>query len=162
MALLIGRAPCVIGTMSDRDAFEKIYYIYLNFFKPLFHNRKKFYRSTGIVAGMSSLLVVFLLLVYWDSGWYGVPYFRCRPRVCVSPPPPPTWWYAWPLIDDEYPWYLIEVKNKEKKKIFERQFFEMIRDDSNFFRAESLLFSLVRIQFCLAHLLKHMILFLLL
>ena len=87
MALLIGRAPCVLGTMSDRDAFEKIYYIYLNFFKPLFHNRKKFYRSTGIVAGMSSLLVVFLLLVYWDSGWYGVPYFRCRPRVCVSPPP---------------------------------------------------------------------------
>ena len=28
---------------------------------------KNFYRSTAIVAGMSSLLVV-LLLVYWDSG----------------------------------------------------------------------------------------------
>ena len=29
---------------------------------------KNFYRSTAIVAGMSSLLVVILLLVYWDSG----------------------------------------------------------------------------------------------
>ena len=33
-----------------------------------------------------------------------VPYFRCRPRVCVFSPP--TWWYTWHLIDDEDPWYL--------------------------------------------------------
>ena len=26
------------------------------------------------------------LLVYWYSGWYGVPFFRCRPRVCVFSP----------------------------------------------------------------------------
>ena len=28
----------------------------------------------------------FLLLVYWYSGLFGVPYFRCRPRVCVFSP----------------------------------------------------------------------------
>ena len=38
-----------------------------------------------IVAGLSSFLVVFFC--YWYSGWYGVPYFRCRPRVCVFSPP---------------------------------------------------------------------------
>ena len=27
-----------------------------------------------------------LLLVYWDSGWYGVSFFRCKPRVCVFSP----------------------------------------------------------------------------
>ena len=58
-----------------------------------------------IVAGLSSLLVFFC---YWYSGWYGVPYFRCRPRVCVFSPP--TRWYTWHLIDDEDPWYLIEEK----------------------------------------------------
>ena len=35
-------------------------------------------------AGMSSLLVV--SFCYWDSGWYGVTYFRCRPQVCLLSP----------------------------------------------------------------------------
>ena len=29
MALQMGNAACVLGTMSDRDAFEEIYYIYI-------------------------------------------------------------------------------------------------------------------------------------
>ena len=48
------------------------------FLKPVYHCSFLgicFYRSTGIVAGMSSLLVVLLLLDEWYSGWYGVPYF---------------------------------------------------------------------------------------
>ena len=72
LALQIGNAACVLGTVSDRDAFEEIF-IHIAFFKPLYYcsSRKIFYLSTGIVAGMSSLLVVFFsLLVYWDSGWY--------------------------------------------------------------------------------------------
>ena len=56
-------------------------------FWPLYHSSfKKFLPVDCIVAGLSSLLVVFLLLVYWYSGWYGVPYFRRRPRVCVFSP----------------------------------------------------------------------------
>ena len=54
------------------------------FFKPLLNCsflKKCFYRLIGIVASMGKLLIVFLSLVYWDSDWYGVPYFRCRPRV---------------------------------------------------------------------------------
>ena len=37
MALQIGNAACVLGTVSDRDAFEEIYYIKLTFSKPLYH-----------------------------------------------------------------------------------------------------------------------------
>ena len=56
-----------------------------NFLKPLYHCsfKRKFYRSSALVAGMSSLLVVSFCC--WDSGWYGVPYFRCGPRVCLLP-----------------------------------------------------------------------------
>ena len=32
MALHIGNADCVLGTVSNRDAYEKIYYIYPSFF----------------------------------------------------------------------------------------------------------------------------------
>ena len=46
MALQIGNLACVLGTVSDRDAFEEIYYILLIFQKPLYHcSFKKF--STG-------------------------------------------------------------------------------------------------------------------
>ena len=37
------------------------------------------------MGGMSSLLVDFLLLVNWDSGWYGFPTFVADHR-CVSSP----------------------------------------------------------------------------
>ena len=82
MALQIGNATCVTGTVSDRCVRRNLLHK-ANFFNPLYHCsfKRKFYRSTAIVAGMSSLLV--LSFRYWDSGWYGFPYFRCRPRVCV-------------------------------------------------------------------------------
>ena len=35
MALPIGIADCVLGTVSDRDAFEEIYYLKLIFFQNL-------------------------------------------------------------------------------------------------------------------------------
>ena len=71
MALQIGNAACVLGTVSDRNAFEEIYYI-----QPIFLNLyiiaalKKFYRSTGKVAGMRSLLVDFFvtgIVLLWCS-----------------------------------------------------------------------------------------------
>ena len=74
MALQIGNAACVLGTVSNRDAFEEICYIL--FLKNLYiiAALKKFYRSTAIVAGMSSLLVVIFvtgivasLIVVWDD-----------------------------------------------------------------------------------------------
>ena len=89
MALQIGNAGCILGTVSDRNSFEEIYYISFVFLKPIYYwslLRMCFYLSTGVVAGMSILLVVFLLLVDWDSGWHGVPYFRCRPRMCIFSP----------------------------------------------------------------------------
>ena len=85
IALQIGNAACVLGTVSDRDAFEEIYYIYPNFFYLyIIAAFKKILPVDCIVAGLSSLLVVFFC--YWYSGWYGVPYSRCRPRVCVFSP----------------------------------------------------------------------------
>ena len=62
------------------------FFKYSCFFKPVYHCgfKRKFYRSPAIVAGMIGLLVV--SFCYWDSGWYGVPYFRCIPRVCVFSP----------------------------------------------------------------------------
>ena len=59
MAFQMGNAVCVLGTVSDRDAFENFttYSVFI-FSKPLYLcSFEKFYRSTGIVAGMSSLLV---------------------------------------------------------------------------------------------------------
>ena len=85
MALQIGNAACVLEIVSDRDASEGIYYIYFTFLKNLYIVAA-LKISTGIVAVMSSLLVVlffFPLLVYWDSGWYGFLYYICQPRVCV-------------------------------------------------------------------------------
>ena len=58
MSLQIGNVACVLRTVSDRDAFEEIYYLY--FFKPVHHCSyflTCFYRSTGLVAGMGSLLI---------------------------------------------------------------------------------------------------------
>ena len=64
IALLIGIAACVLGTVSDKDAFGGIDYIVffkkktcisLQLFKIGFH------LSAGTVARMSSLLIVFLL-----------------------------------------------------------------------------------------------------
>ena len=52
MALQIGNAACVLGTVSDSDAFEEIYlYIaFLNLYIIAVFWKK--YRSTGMVAGM--------------------------------------------------------------------------------------------------------------
>ena len=86
MALQNRNAACVLGTVSDRDAFEEICYIWPNFvYLSIITAFKKILPVDRRVAGLSSLLV-FLVLVYWYSGWYGVPYFRCRPRVCVFSP----------------------------------------------------------------------------
>ena len=88
MAHQIDKEACVLGIVSNRDAFDEINYIY-NFSKHVNYCsslRFRFYRSTVRVAVMSSLLVVFLLLIVCDSGWFGVPYFRCRPRACVFSP----------------------------------------------------------------------------
>ena len=38
MTLQIGNAACVLRTVSDRDAFEEIYYIKPKFFRPLSHS----------------------------------------------------------------------------------------------------------------------------
>ena len=53
MALQIGIAACVLGTVSDRDAFEEIYYIKFVFFE-----------NSYIIAALN------FLPVDWDSGWY--------------------------------------------------------------------------------------------
>ena len=58
MALQMGNAACVLGTVSDRDAFEEIpTYSFFSLKKTINAAFKKIYRSTAIVAGMSSLLV---------------------------------------------------------------------------------------------------------
>ena len=49
MALQIGNAACVLVTVSDRDAFEQIYYIWPNFFYLYIKAAiKKFHRSTAL------------------------------------------------------------------------------------------------------------------
>ena len=84
MALQIGNAACVLGTVRCvRRNLLHIAYFFLLLYQSSY---KKSSPVDCIVAGLSSLLVVFLLLVYWYSGWYGVPYFRCSPRVCVFSP----------------------------------------------------------------------------
>ena len=54
------------------------------FFKHVYHCssflKKCFYRSTGIMARMSSLLILLLPGIVADM------WFRCRPRVCVFSP----------------------------------------------------------------------------
>ena len=61
-----------------------------NFFTNSYFHRRSFLktwfnRSTGVVAGMSSLLVISFLCFYWstESDWYVFSSFRSRPRVCV-------------------------------------------------------------------------------
>ena len=55
------------------------------FFKPLDHCSMKKFPPVDCDSSQNEKFVgcYFVLLVYWDSGWYGVPYFRCRPRECV-------------------------------------------------------------------------------
>ena len=67
---------------------------------------KNFYQSTGIVAGMSSLLLgTFVTGVMGYSLVWGSLRLLQTTGWCLLPP---TWWYTWHLIDDEDPWYLIE------------------------------------------------------
>ena len=51
MTLQIDNAACVLGIVSDRDAFEELFYIVV--LEPVYH------------CSFSK----FLLPVYWDSGW---------------------------------------------------------------------------------------------
>ena len=86
MTLQIGNAACVLGTVSDRDAFEEIL-LHIVFLTSIIAALKKFYRSTAIVAGMSNLLVVFFC--YWSTGIVasmGFPTFVAD-HGCVSSPP---------------------------------------------------------------------------
>ena len=81
MALQVGNAACDLGAVSNRDAFEGFYN---NFFStPVYHCSFKnlFLPDSGLYE-----LFVGCFFCYWDSGWYGVPYFRCRPQVCVFSP----------------------------------------------------------------------------
>ena len=62
MALQIGNAACVIGTERQRCVRGNLLRVAYFLKKPLYHcSFKKIYRSTGIVAGMSSSLVVFFV-----------------------------------------------------------------------------------------------------
>ena len=71
MALQIVNAACVLGTVSDRDAFEEIYYIvFLEKNLYIIAALKKFYQSTAIVAGMSSLLFVIFVTGIVASMWF--------------------------------------------------------------------------------------------
>ena len=86
MALQIGNTVCVLGTVSDKDAFEEIYHIYSIFLKKnLDHcSFKNFFQSTGIVDGMSSLLVgIFVTGIVASMGF---PTFVAD-HGCVSSPP---------------------------------------------------------------------------
>ena len=107
MAFQIGNAACDLGSVSPQRFVRRSL---LHIFKPLYHSSLIFLLSTVIVAGMSSLLVVFSC--YWDSGWYGVLLPLQTTGVCL----PPTWWYTWHLIDDGDPWYLIEEKTSYRIK----------------------------------------------
>ena len=71
MVLQIGNAACVLETVSDRDAFEKT-----KMFVPVDRDGGWYELFAGC----------FLLLMYLDIGWYGVHYFRCKPRECVFSP----------------------------------------------------------------------------
>ena len=86
MALQIGNAACVLGTVSDRDAFEEIYHILPNFFYLyIIAAFKKILPVDCIVAGLSSLLVFFW---YWSTGivaGMGFPTFVAD-HECVSFP----------------------------------------------------------------------------
>ena len=55
----VGNAACVLGTVSDRDAFEELYYMYW---------------LLGLPTRRSARAVIFFVLalsVHWDSGWHG-------------------------------------------------------------------------------------------
>ena len=60
MALQNRNAACVLGTVSDRDAFEEICYIWPNFvYLSIITAFKKILPVDCRVAGLSSLLVFF-------------------------------------------------------------------------------------------------------
>ena len=80
MDLQIGNAACVLGTVSDRDAFEEIYYIKPSFFDLyIIAALKKFLPVDCLEAGLSSLLVVFL-----GSGRFGTRRFGNKMAEDVS------------------------------------------------------------------------------
>ena len=82
------------------------------------------------MAGLSSLLVVFLLLVYWYSGWYGVPYFRCRPRVFVFSLQHDDTHGTWLMTKIHDIWYVIKKEVEEQRtqhRYFERQRRELVK-----------------------------------
>ena len=72
---------CVLGTVSDRDAIEEMFYIV--FFRTCISLQLFKNASTGIVAGMSSLLVVFVTGIVACMGF---PTF-VTDHGCVSSPP---------------------------------------------------------------------------
>ena len=83
MDLQIGNAAGVLGTLSDRDASEEIYYIKPNFLNLyIIAALKKFLPVGCIVAGLSSLLVVFFC--YWSTGIVAGMDFPTG--VCLLPP----------------------------------------------------------------------------
>ena len=88
IALQIRNAACVPGTVSDRDAFEENFLKKTNFLNlNIIAALKNFYRSTGIVAGMSCLMVV--SFCYRSTGIVvgrGFPTFVAD-HGCVSSPP---------------------------------------------------------------------------
>ena len=58
-ALQIGNAACVLGTVSDRDAFEEIYYIYSRTrIKETFGYKKRFHSSDFMQVKLSTLIGV--------------------------------------------------------------------------------------------------------
>ena len=57
MALKISHSACVLGTVSDRDAFAEICFIEKNI---------QFFQNLYIIAAFKKTF----LPVDWDSGWY--------------------------------------------------------------------------------------------
>ena len=74
------KAACVRGTVSNRDAFEEIPYMYCCFLKLVYN----FYWSTGIMAGMNNLFVfLLLLLVHWKWLVWGFLLWSQTTCVCL-------------------------------------------------------------------------------
>ena len=95
-----------------RNSFTYGGFLYLYIIS--FFSETCFYRSTGILAGMSRLAVV--LCCCWSTlvvAGRGFPLSLQIMGECLLPS---TCWPTWHLIDDEDPIYLIVEKKKRKKK----------------------------------------------
>ena len=127
MGLQIGNAACVLGTVSDRDAVEETYYItyFLNLY--IIAALKNFYQSTGIVAGMSSLLGV--SFCYWSTGIVaGMGFPTVVADQHVSSPPNM-------MIDQgcQFQFQLsIPIPIKRLQFQFQLRFFEIFKSNSNY------------------------------